>query len=127
MSLPSILDYLPEEAPVLFKLAAEEPKRKPPITATPSVMRAGLRGALVMAGATGLGYGAGKLVGYGANALSKKLTGKTLNTKYAPIVLAAVGLLGGATEAMRMRKYKELLRDAYENPSNGTSRSTPRK
>jgi len=113
MSLPSIQDYLPE----LFKTAEEE-ERKPLLT--PEVVRAGLKGAVITGLGTGIGYGAGKLLGYGADAVSKKLTGQPVPTHYFPAALGVLGTVAGAAEAARLGNYKELLRHAYEQHGNRT-------
>lgn len=127
MSLPSILDYLSDVEVV--KIAAEqaEKKERRSITLSPEVLRAGLLGAAVTAAGTGLGYGAGKLVGMGADALSKRLTGASFPTQYVPPAFAALGALAGAAEAARMKRYKELLQHAADNPDRRASRSTSRK
>lgn len=113
MSLPSIQEYLPE----LFKMAEEE-EQKPLLT--PEVLRAGLKGAIVTGLGTGIGYGTGKLLGYGADAASRKLTGQSIPPHYFPVALGLLGTVAGAAEAARMSNYKELLRHAYEQQHNRT-------
>lgn len=110
--LPHIADYLPE----LFKQAEEDEK---PIPATKDVLRAGLHAALITAGGTGLGYGLGKLVGYGADRISKKFTGQPIPPHYFPAALGVLGTIGGAAEAARMSELKEILRNAYQNRTKG--------
>lgn len=125
MSLPSIADYLADENAV--KLAFIEPKKEkqPPIKGDMNVLKAGLKGALITAAGTGIGYGTGKLLGYTLDHLAERTTGQKIPTKYLAPTFAALGLLAGAAEAKRMSLYKELLRNAAQNPARRAERTAP--
>jgi len=121
MSLPFLFEYLPEVAPEPVKLAEEMPSAGVPLTK--DTMLAGLLGAGTIAAGTGLGYGAGKLLGYGADLASQRLFGHPVPTEYLPPALGVLGGLAGAVQSAKvMKKYKELLRHAYEESQSRAAR-----
>lgn len=120
MSLPFVLDYL------MLKTAEEPPKREPTLL-TRSSLKTGLQGAAAIALGTGAGYGAGKLLGYGADALSKKFTGQPLPTKYFPPAVAGLGLLGSLALVNQRKRYEELLRNANKDSADRTARGAASK
>lgn len=118
MSLPFLFDYLPEVAPERVKLAEQE---EPLLT--PETLKAGLLGAGTIAAGTGIGYGAGKLLGYGVDAASSRLFGQPIPTEYLPPAFGLLGALASATQSAKvMKTYKELLRDAYQKSQDRTAR-----
>ena len=117
MSLPFLFDYLPEAAPERVKLAEQET----PLTL--DTLKAGLLGAGTIAAGTGIGYGAGKLLGYGADAASRRLFGQPIPTTYFPHALALLGAVASAAESAKvMKTYKELLRDAHKKSQDRAAR-----
>ena len=120
MSLPFVFDYL------MIKTAEEQQEREPP-PLTGSSLKRGLQGAAAIALGTGAGYGAGKLIGYGADALSKKFTGQSIPTKYFPPAVAGLGLLGSLALVAQRKRYEELLRNAHQNSTDRTARGAAAK
>lgn len=112
MKLPSIFDYLPDEAPQLFKYAEQ---KQEPIRLTPEVAKAGIRSALATAAGIGTGYAAGHLIGHGADALSQKLTGSPIPAHWAAPGGAALGGLLMVLKSLHDKEVKGVLRRAYEN------------
>jgi hypothetical protein len=112
MSLPSIFEYLPEQAVTLCKFAEEE--RRPPAARAGNVLKT--------IGTGLLGFGAGSLAGAGSAMLVDKwheaATGQKIPTntlyKAAPFIGGAMGL------AYNLYKAQELeeLRRALEGKSN---------
>lgn len=117
MSTPSIFDYLPEEASIIWKVAeAEKALPKNPIKHAIGTVGSGLAG-----------MGVGTLAGYSAGSLLGKayhgVTGKNISPESMTIPASIAG--AGLGLAYQMYKAKELeeLRNAAESYHNKPKRS----
>lgn len=109
MSRPALLTYLPEAAAFVLQKQAEAQR---PLSYSPEVARAALRGAVVTALGGGLGYAAGK-------ALSRKVGPSLPPEALGALGAAVAGALAGA-QAHQDRRFMEVLRRADEGRKNRT-------
>ena len=119
MSLPSIFDYLPEQAEQLMKFA-ELKGEPPPAPWNKATLRAALKTSIPYIVGGGIGSG----LGYGIKSAIEtweKNTGKTaIPPKYLPIMIAGLGAGITGLEAWHRKKERQIWRDAYEASQNRT-------
>lgn len=126
MSLPSIFDYLPEEAPALLKMAAEK-KKEEPVPFHPSVLKSAIKTTIPYVLGVPAGVAIGRGIGAGIEALERHrgapLVPRDMVIKYGPTAFMALGGLLAAREAAHRTKEREIWRSAYKSSQNGTAGS----